>query len=171
MNSEVDGIVTTRPVQAADLARFARMWARLSPDTRYRRFHAPVVRLSEKEARRLVEVDHELRDAIVAVVAGEVVGVARYDRSPDDPGTATFAVLVEDAWQRHGVARRLLVELTELADARGVHTFTAEVQADNKRMLRLVDLLFPGARSRVSWGVREIRGPLPHHATPTATAA
>ena len=30
---------------------------------------------------------------MVALVCGEVVGVARYDRSPTDPGEAEFAVL------------------------------------------------------------------------------
>lgn len=176
MNLDLDG-VTTRPVRTEDLERFSRMWTRLSPDTRYRRFHAPVLRLSEKEARRLVEVDHNLREAIVAVVDDEVVGceivgIARYDRSPTEPGTATFAVMIEDAWQGRGVGRRLLVELTALADSHGVDTFTAEVQADNRRMLRLIDQLFPGSRSRISWGVQEIRGHLPHRSphVPTVSA-
>ena len=94
----MDIAVTTRPVQPTDRRLFYRLWPRLSPETVYRRFHAPVHRLPD-EAVRLVTVDHDQREAVVAVVGGEVVGVARYDRLPTDPSTAEFAVLVEDAWQ------------------------------------------------------------------------
>jgi GNAT superfamily N-acetyltransferase len=142
--------------------RFVRLWSRLSPETVYRRFHAPLRWLPEAMIRRLVDVDHDLREALVAVVHDEVVGVARYDRSPVDRSSAAFAVVVEDAWQGRGVGRRLLTELTELAGSRGVHTFTASVQADNARMLRLIRVQFPEARSTVAWGVREIHGPLLH---------
>jgi GNAT superfamily N-acetyltransferase len=161
MNLAEGAVVSTRPVRAEDVARFVRLWTRLSPDTVYRRFHAPLRRLPETEVRRLVNVDHELREAIVAVVRDEVVGVARYDRSPEDLRNATFAVVVEDAWQGQGLGRRLLSELTELAGSRGVDAFTASVQADNRRMLRLIQLMFPGSRSTVDRGVREICGPLP----------
>src|ERR671917_985489 len=108
MNSAVDLAVATRPTRPDDRARFYRLWPRLSPETVYRRFHAPVHRLPDETVRRLVTVDHDLREAIVAVVGGEVIGVARYDRAPEDPSTAEVAVLVEDAWQGAGVGRQLL---------------------------------------------------------------
>ena len=72
-------------MQDDDLGRFQRMWPRLSMETRYRRFHSPVPRLPLELVQRLVHVDHADRDAVVAVVGGEVVGVARYDRSPAAP--------------------------------------------------------------------------------------
>ena len=161
MNLAEHTVVTTRPVAPQDVVRFVRLWTRLSPDTVYRRFHAPIRQLPATELRRLLDVDHDLREAIVAVVRDEVVGVARYDRPPDDLDNATFAVVVEDAWQGRGLGRRLLSELTELAGSRGVHGFTASVQADNRRMLRLVRLMFPGSRWTVDHGVWEIRGPIP----------
>jgi ribosomal protein S18 acetylase RimI-like enzyme len=71
------------------------------------------------------------------------VGVARYDRSPADPSTAEFAVLVEDGWQGVGVGRQLAVEVTRLAATRGVRTLTADVQADNDRVVGLIRRLFP----------------------------
>jgi GNAT superfamily N-acetyltransferase len=39
---------------------------------------------------------------------------------PTDPNTAEIAVLVADAWQARGIARRLLVELADLAQARQI---------------------------------------------------
>jgi GNAT superfamily N-acetyltransferase len=159
--------VTTRPVRPDDAPLFCRLWDRLSPETVYRRFHAPL-RRPPAEAHRLVEVDHDLREALVAVVGGEVVGVARYDRSPADPGTADVAVVVEDAWQGVGVGRQLLGELTQLAARRGVRSLTADVQADNDRMVGLLRRLLPGAVLTPEHGVYAVQSPVPYAAAPVA---
>ena len=159
--------VTTRPVRPDDAPLFCRLWDRLSPETVYRRFHAPL-RSPPADAHRLVEVDHDLREALVAVVGGEVVGVARYDRSPADPGTADVAVVVEDAWQGVGVGRQLLGELTELAARRGVRSLTADVQADNDRMVGLLRRLLPGAVLTPQHGVYAVQSPVPSAAAPVA---
>ena len=159
--------VTTRPVRPDDAPLFCRLWDRLSPEPVYRRFHAPL-RSPPAEAHRFVEVDHVLREALVAVVGGEVVGVARYDRSPADPATADVAVVVEDAWQGVGVGRQLLTELTELAGRRGVRTLHADVQADNDRVVALVRRLLPGAVLTPEHGVCAVQAPGPGAAAPVA---
>src|SRR4051794_22675856 len=112
--------MATRPVQPDDEQRLVRMWPRLSADTIYRRFHSPLRGLPPATVRHLVEVDHDLREALVVEAGDEVVGVARYDRSLADPASAEFAVVVEDAWQGMGLGRQLVAELTELAGRRGV---------------------------------------------------
>lgn len=137
--------IPTRPVQPDDEARFYRLWPRLSRESVYRRFHSPIHRLPAETVRRLVQVDHDLREAVVADVGGEVVGVARYDRSPGDPTTAEFAILVEDAWQNLGVGRQLLTQLIELARDRGIAVLTATVQPDNERVLGLIRRLLPSS--------------------------
>ena len=159
--------VDTRPVRPDDGPLFCRLWDRLSPETVYRRFHAPL-RRPPADAHRLVEVDHDLREALVAVVGGEVVGVARYDRSPADPATADVAVVVEDAWQGVGIGRQLLAELTELAARRGVRALTADVQADNDRMVGLVRRLLPGAVLTPAHGVYAVQSPLTSAPVPAA---
>ena len=141
----MDIAVATRPVQPDDGALFRRLWPWLSPDTVYRRFHAPLRGLPPEAVERLVTVDHDLREAVVGLVGGEVVGVARYDRSPGDPATAEFAILVEDGWQGVGLGRQLLVELIGLAADRGVRTLTATVQRDNDRVIGLIRKLLPGS--------------------------
>lgn len=135
--------IETRPVRPDDDELFRRLWQRLSRETIYRRFHAPVRRIPAESVRRLVEVDHDLREAVVGVVGGEVVGVARYDRSPADLRTAEFAIVVEDAWQGFGLGRQLLGELAGLAAARGVEVLTATVQPDNDRVLGLIRRVLP----------------------------
>jgi RimJ/RimL family protein N-acetyltransferase len=166
----MDIAVATRPVQPDDEARFLRLWPRLSMETRFRRFHAPVHRLPMSLVHHLVQVDHDAREAIVAVVGGEVVGVARYDRSPTDPTSAEFAIVVEDGWQNAGLGRQLLAELSRTAAARGIRELTATVQADNERMVHLIRRLLPGARFSIDSGVYTVHGPLAPTATPALVA-
>jgi GNAT superfamily N-acetyltransferase len=165
----MDIAVTTRPVRPEDRPLFCRLWPRLSPETVYRRFHAPVHRLPDETVRRLVDVDHDLREAVVAVVGGEVVGVARYDRPLDDPTTADFAVLVEDAWQGVGVGRQLLAELAGLAARRGVRTLTATVQPGNQPVLRLIHRLLPDSAVTPDDDVLTVSSPLTTSAEPVAS--
>lgn len=161
MNSElltaVDA-VTTRPVEVADLAAFERMWSRLSAETIYRRFHAPVQRLSLKLRRYLVDVDHRDHEALVAVVDGEVVAVVRYHRCVDDPGAAEVAVLVEDAWQGRGLGVRMLHELACLASRRGIQLLVGDVQADNLPMLAVARSMLGPQALRSSGTVVHVRG-------------
>ncbi len=157
----MDLAIPTRPVQLDDEPRFYRLWPRLSRETVYRRFHAPVHRLPADVVHRLVDVDHDLREAVVADLGGEVVGVARYDRLPADPSTAEFAVLVEDAWQGVGLGRQLLAELIELARSRGVTTLVATVQPDNDRIQRLIRRLLPESTFTPDDDVLDVVSPLP----------
>jgi GNAT superfamily N-acetyltransferase len=161
----MDIAVATRPVQPDDRVLFRRLWPRLSRDTVYRRFHSPLHGLPPETVDRLVTVDHDLREAVVALVGGEVVGVARYDRSPTDPATAEFAILVEDAWQGIGLGRQLLVELIDLAASRGVRTLTATVQRDNDRVIGLIRRLLPGSTFTPDLDVFTVVSPL-RRATP-----
>jgi GNAT superfamily N-acetyltransferase len=165
----MDIAVATRPVRPDDDALFRRLWPRLSPDTVYRRFHSPIHGLPAETVHRLVTVDHDRREAVAAVVGGEVVGVARYDRSPADPATAEFAILVEDAWQGIGLGRQLLVELTGLAARRGVRTVTATVQRDNDRVIGLIRRLVPASTFTPDDSVFEVESPLPT-ASPSPTS-
>ena len=157
----MDIAVATMPVRADDGPRFCRLWERLSPETIYRRFHAPL-RRPPPGAQRFVDVDHDLREAVVAVVGTDVVGVARYDRSPGDRSTAEVAVLVEDSWQGMGVGRQLVQELSGIAGRRGVRTFTATVQPDNDPVIGLIRRLLPGSRFTREDDVLTVESPLPH---------
>lgn len=152
--------VATRPVRPDDEARFYRLWPRLSRDTIYRRFHAPLHRLPAETVHRLVVVDHDQREAVVAEMGDEVIGVARYDRLPTDPSTAEFAVVVEDAWQGVGIGRQLIVELLRLAAGRGVRTMAATVQEDNDRMVGLIRRLLPESRFTADDGVYDVTAQL-----------
>jgi GNAT superfamily N-acetyltransferase len=72
---------------------------------------------------------------------------------------AELAVAVVDRWQRHGVGRRLLEALGDLAVELGYVEIYGDVLAENEVMVRLLQRVFPGALPRWDDGV--VRVPLP----------
>ena len=120
----MDIAVATRPVRPTDQTLFCRLWGRLSRESVYRRFHAPVRTLPEESVRRLVTVDHDLREAVVAVVGGEVIGDhdagrvvlrLRRDREPVDrtgghPGPVRLHVDAKAGAAHGGRERRVPLE-------------------------------------------------------------
>jgi RimJ/RimL family protein N-acetyltransferase len=134
-----------RAVRPDDKRRISSAFDRLSPETRYRRFFAPLPRLSEQDLRYLTEVDHHDHEAIAAINPenGMIVGVARYVRS-DDPTEAEVAVVVGDPWQGRGVATALLQRLVTRAREEGIDHFVALVMSDNSEALELFRHLAPG---------------------------
>lgn len=153
--------LTQRPIRPDDVERLERMFGRLSAQTVYRRFLAPVPTLRPWALRHLTQVDHHDREAIVALHGDEIVGVSRYDRPRAGDGTtAEVAILVEDAWQHHGVARWLLRTLGSLARQRGIEELTATVLADNVPALELARTLNPRATMEGTGPERELVLPL-----------
>ena len=141
-----DGLeLLLRPLRPDDKRRLAQAFEQLSPQTRYRRFFAPMESLSDQDLRYLTEVDHHDHEAIAAVNPenGMIIGVARFVRS-DDPTEAEVAVVVGDPWQGHGVATALLQQLVGRARAEGIDHFVALVLSDNTDALELFRHLAPG---------------------------
>ncbi|HKG36631.1 MAG TPA: GNAT family N-acetyltransferase [Solirubrobacterales bacterium] len=139
-----------RPISAEDKGLIAEAFDRLSPESRYRRFFAPLDRLSERDLAYLTEVDHHDHEAIVAVDPenGAIIGVARYVRA-EDPAEAEVAVVVADPWHGRGVATALLERLVGRAREEGIEHFVAIVLSDNDEALDLLGHLSPeGVLSR-----------------------
>jgi RimJ/RimL family protein N-acetyltransferase len=134
-----------RPIEPADKRLLADAFTRLSPETRYRRFFAPMESLDEDDLAYLTEVDHSNHEALVAVNPenGNIIAAARYVRR-DDPTEAEVAVVVGDPWQGHGVASALLERLVERAREEGIHHFVALVMGDNEEAIELFRHLAPG---------------------------
>jgi GNAT superfamily N-acetyltransferase len=129
--------VDIRPLAASDRDKLASAFARLSDDTRLRRFRGLARRLGERELDRLTLIDHHHHEALAAVAleTGEIVGVARYIALPDDPRAAEVAIAVDDQWQRRGIGRQLLSALADRARGEGITRLLAYVGADNRPVL------------------------------------
>ena len=128
-----------RPIEPGDKQLLQAFRENSSADSGYRRFLGPHGPFTAGELRYLTEVDHRDHEAIVAIdpAAGGVVGVARYVRDRERPGSAEIAVIVTDAWQGHGVGSALLWRLASRARAEGVTRFTGLMLAGNRPMARL----------------------------------
>ncbi|SDG92058.1 Acetyltransferase (GNAT) family protein [Lentzea fradiae] len=121
------------------------VFAGLSAQSRYLRFHSPTPRLTASARRALTDVDGERHAALCARIGGTPVAIARLIRT-GECGSAEIAVAVVDLWQRRGIGRRLLEELSAVAARMGVAELHGEVLPDNRAMLELVRKVLPGVR-------------------------
>jgi GNAT superfamily N-acetyltransferase len=163
----VDGaLLTVRPITPEDKLALVGAFEHLSQESVYKRFLAPVKRLTESELSYLTELDHEAHEALIAVTeADAIVGVARYVRELEDPSRAEVAVTVTDEWQSRGVGTALLQTLARLARENGVEHFIGVCLAENREMLQLFEELGPTTRRRTDGDVIEVEVTLPTTAT------
>ena len=122
-----------RPIRPEDADLMVEFYARVSPESKYYRFFAPMPELSEKDLHRFTHVDHVDRVALILTVGGRMIAVGRYDTVK--PGEAEVAFLVEDAHQGRGIGQLLLEHLAQAGRERGVERFVAEVLPDNQAMI------------------------------------
>jgi len=122
-----------RPIRAEDHDALAAFHDGLSAETVYYRFFAPYPKLSERDLERFTRVDYVDRVALVAVAAGQIIGVGRYDRI--DRAEAEVAFVISDYHQGRGLGSILLEHIAAAARERGITRFVAEVLPTNRRML------------------------------------
>jgi RimJ/RimL family protein N-acetyltransferase/nucleotide-binding universal stress UspA family protein len=159
--------VEIRPIQREDRELLRSGFDRLSDRTRYLRFHAPVVELSDQQLSYLTDVDHHDHEALIAVdpVTGEVVGVARFVRVGD--AVAECAIAVADDWQGRGIGTELLDRLVERAREERVERFTALVLAENAEAIHLLERLGDTVQRTVGPQTElDIALPEPAHTSP-----
>ena len=151
--------IVFRPIRPDDKGALARGLSRLSPRSRHQRFLAPKPRLTSRELRYLTEVDGFDHVAIVAALAADgetLVGVARFVRDPEDPGTAEAAIVVADELQGQGLGRELGRRLADAARERGVRRFTATLLGDNVASHRLFESISERVSARYDGGLEEL---------------
>lgn len=134
--------ILVRPILPDDKERLREGFARLSAQSRYRRFMTPLEHLGDEQLRYLTEVDHADHMAWVALDPSQPgqpgVGVSRYVRLPEDPTAAEAAVTVLDDYQGRGIGTILLRLLAESAAAHGIRSFLGYVLADNDPMVAIL---------------------------------
>ncbi|TAK43289.1 MAG: bifunctional acyl-CoA synthetase/GNAT family N-acetyltransferase [Betaproteobacteria bacterium] len=133
-------VITLRPIRPEDAAIEQEFVKGLSDESRYFRFMNTLRELTPMMLVRFTQIDYEREMAFVAVIeesGREVeIGVVRYITNPDGD-TCEFALVVADAWQRHGLGRRLMELLIEVARARGLSVMLGHILANNRGMLEL----------------------------------
>ena len=131
--------VIIRPIRADDKSLEQAFVRRLSEDSRYYRFMSEVRELSPRKLKYFTEIDYDRHMAFVALVEREgaplEIGVARYAAAATGD-TCEFAVVIDDDWQRTGVAGLLMLSLMDAARERGFRTMEGFVLAANHKMLK-----------------------------------
>ena len=137
--AEFDGEkIFFRPVKPTDEAMEREFFYSLSDESVYYRFFNRIKALPHEKLQPLVNIDYRDEMAIVAL-KGEpgneyMVGIGRFMVSPAT-NIAEAAFLVHDDWQRKGIGTFLLRKLIGIALEMGIKGFSAEVLAENKKMM------------------------------------
>jgi acyl-CoA synthetase (NDP forming)/L-amino acid N-acyltransferase YncA len=152
--------IEIRPAAADDLAAVLEMHRAMSPDNIYLRFFSMSRAAGEQEGRRICREPAAGHVALLAWLAGELVGVASYETGGAE-GTAEIAFAVADHLHHRGVATLLLEHLVSAGRDRGIRTFTAEVLAENSAMLKVFADAGLAARRKLVDGVTELAFDLP----------
>lgn len=139
-------LVLVRPIRPEDREALVEGFSRLSEESRYQRFLAPMSRLSRRQLAYLTEIDQV---GHVAWVAGERrpdgsdrgLGVARFVRTPRDPHVAEFAVIVAEDSHGRGIGTLLLEVVALVAAHRGVEVLEGLCFAENHTILHMLGKL------------------------------
>ncbi|WP_316525494.1 GNAT family N-acetyltransferase [Kitasatospora brasiliensis] len=119
-----------RPAGPGDRAAALAMHRRCSPATLRLRYHGPV-RDADRYLDHLLDPRHG-HSLAVSAPDGRIVALGHLMW---DDGEAELAVLVEDAWQRHGLGPALLRRLSAAALAAGVRTVYAVTHGGNTGLI------------------------------------
>jgi L-amino acid N-acyltransferase YncA len=125
-----------RPVRSGDLPALDALLSALDDEARYRRWFtgAPDIHRAAAWAAAPDRV-HAL--GLVAIAPdGELVGHAALIPIDDERAEVCFEVAAP--WRHHGVAGRLLTELAQRAERRGLRTLVADVLSENADMLAVM---------------------------------
>ncbi len=137
-------IVTIRPIKPEDAGMEQVFVKGLSAESKYFRFMNTIRELAPSQLTRLTQIDYDREMAFVATVEENgrelELGVVRYATNPDAE-SCEFAIVVADAWQGKGLARRLMTMLIDAAKSRGLKYMTGDFLAENRRMIKFVSSL------------------------------
>jgi acetyltransferase len=139
--------VKIRPISPEDADMEQEFVKNLSSEAKYYRFMNTLRELSQTQLVRLTQIDYDREMAFVACIDHErvdglevQVGVARYAINPDGE-SCEFAIVVADAWQGKGLARRLMGVIIDTARSRGIKYMNGDFLAENRRMIQFVTSL------------------------------
>jgi acyl-CoA hydrolase/GNAT superfamily N-acetyltransferase len=147
--------VRFRAIKPSDVDEMRRFFYRLSDESKYLRYFAPIDAMPHEEMQEYVTVDHRHIISIVALVGEpsyeQIIAEARYIRWPDR-AFADIAFAVDEKYRRIGLGSYLYQILLEIAKKNGLEGFNATVLADNAPMLKVLEKNAPTPISAVLSG-------------------
>jgi acyl-CoA hydrolase/GNAT superfamily N-acetyltransferase len=127
-----------RPIQPSDERMLQELFYSHKPSTIYQRYFTQLKNLPHETAQRMVTLDYHDAMAIVGEISLEgrtrLISVGRYYRNPAT-NWAEVAVVVQEEFQRRGLATFVLRHLARVATEQGIIGFGADVLPENHAML------------------------------------
>jgi RimJ/RimL family protein N-acetyltransferase len=154
------GTVWIRLARPEDADAVAAMHDRSSDRSRYQRYFS----IADWHGTRLYRLSGGHRGATLVVMNedGDIIGLGNVFPDPSEGDhVAEIALIVEDAYQRKGVGRKLLQAMLHMAVRLGFTEVVASVLADNNGMLHLFKTSGLEWITEVHDGVAYMRAPLP----------
>jgi RimJ/RimL family protein N-acetyltransferase len=134
--------VQVRPTRTSDTRAMQELFHRLSEEDVRTRFFQKLTSLTDTAAQHLCSVDYEEEMAFAAVIGPSahqrIVATSTYFLNPAS-GLAEVAYIVDPEWQGAGLGALLHARLVDYARDHGARGLTADVLAENSRMLRVFE--------------------------------
>jgi polyisoprenoid-binding protein YceI/GNAT superfamily N-acetyltransferase len=155
--------VISADLRPGDRQALLELFDRSSPETRRERFHGSLSVFPQRYLDDILTGTHGqlalvARDTCHPANYGKVFGLA--SAAPIGPGTAEFAVWVDDAWQGHGVGTLLVRAILHLLARQGMTTAVGIMEPGNGAIRRLLGRVAPQATTRFEDGMIVVSVPL-----------
>jgi GNAT superfamily N-acetyltransferase len=151
--------VLFRPIRPSDEEPMRRLFYRFSGEAIYARYFGHVQSMPHAQMQHYVNVDWGQTMSIVGEVeenAGrQIVAEARYIQEGPRP-RAEVVFIVDERYQRLGIARYLLLMLKDIAVQRGLQGFDAEVLLTNSAMMRVFKTSGLAVRAQLECGTYHV---------------
>jgi GNAT superfamily N-acetyltransferase len=166
--------VISADLRPGDRQALLELFDRSSPDTRRERFRGSLSVFPQRYLDDILTGAHGqlalvARDTCHRQNYGKVFGLA--SAAPVGPGTAEFAVWVDDAWQGHGVGTLLVRAILNLLAQQGMSTTVGIMESGNGAIRRLIGRIAPQATTRFEDGMVVVSVPLAEWAATSSAAS
>jgi len=134
--------VKFRPIKPSDEEEMRRLFYRFSDTSVYYRYFSPIKAMPHQKMQEYVNIDYQRIMSIVGITdlfgSERIIAEGRYVRHHNLP-SADVAFVVDENYQNRGIASFLFLTLIRAACEHGIESFTADVIADNKAMLKVFE--------------------------------
>lgn len=131
-----------RPIKPSDAEIWVELYYSLSSNTKYLRFFTNRPDPDQKMIDKYTKIDYVNNFALVAIteVNGKqkMIGVVRYGLDPPNSDSAELAVVVADEYQGRGLGTRMLFDMLQAMQRRGVKKVKGDVFLQNDKMMQLM---------------------------------
>lgn len=165
---KADTKVRFRAIKPSDEEGMRRLFYRFSDESVYYRYFSPIKTMPHTKMQEYVNVDFSQVLSIVGLLGdpgqGQIIAEARFIKEKNRPW-AEVAFVVDEAYQRIGIATYLYKMLIRLAKDRGIQGFTADVLASNKAMMKVFEKGGVIVKAQLEYGVYHLS--IPFEAQPS----